>query len=168
MQTDVLDQAEKLLRLAREKKLKLATAESCTGGLVAAALTEIAGASDAFERGFVTYSNEAKTDLLGVAKELIAKYGAVSEQAVEAMALGALENSRAHIALAVTGIAGPDGGSPEKPVGTVYFAIARDERPVKIVRKNFPSHLTRAEIRENSTEFGLGLLLEAVEPNIIA
>jgi nicotinamide-nucleotide amidase len=121
-----------------------------------------------FERGFVTYSNEAKIDLLGVAKELIAKYGAVSEPAVEAMALGALENSRAHIALAVSGIAGPEGGSADKPVGTVFFALARDERPVKIVRKIFSPDLGRNEIRQQAAAFGLNLLMEAVEPNILA
>jgi nicotinamide-nucleotide amidase len=168
MNGHVLEQAAKLLAAAGEKKLKLATAESCTGGLMAAALTEIPGSSNVFERGFVTYSNEAKIDVLGVAKELIAKFGAVSEQAVEAMALGALENSRAHLALAVSGIAGPDGGSADKPVGTVYFAVARDERPVRIVRKNFPSDLGRSEIRAQATAFGLNLLMEAVEPNVVA
>jgi nicotinamide-nucleotide amidase len=168
MKRHVLEQAERLLSVAREKKLKLATAESCTGGLIAAALTEIPGSSDVFERGFVTYSNEAKTDLLGVAKELIARHGAVSEQAAEAMALGALENSRAHLALSVTGIAGPGGGSPEKPVGAVFFALARDERPVKIVRKNFAPDLGRSEIRTQAAAFGLSLLMEAIEPNILA
>ncbi|MBB4198282.1 damage-inducible protein CinA [Rhodoblastus sphagnicola] len=168
MNRHVLDQAEKLLAAAREKKLKLATAESCTGGLIAAALTEFPGASDVFERGFVTYSNEAKIDLLGVAKELIAKFGAVSEASVEAMALGALENSRAHLALAVSGVAGPGGGSADKPVGTVFFAVARDERPVKIVRKNFAADLSRSEIRKQAAAFGLSLLMEAVEPSLIA
>jgi nicotinamide-nucleotide amidase len=168
MKRHLLEQATKLLDAARERKLKLATAESCTGGLIAAALTEPPGASVVFERGFVTYSNEAKTDLLGVAKELIAKHGAVSEATVEAMALGALENSRAHLALAVTGIAGPDGGSADKPVGTVFFAIARDERPVKIVRKTFSENLERGEIRVQAAAFGMGLLMEAVEPNILA
>jgi nicotinamide-nucleotide amidase len=168
MKRHLVEQAEKLLAAARERKLKLATAESCTGGLIAAALTEIPGSSDVFERGFVTYSNEAKIDLLGVAKELIARHGAVSEAAAEAMALGALENSRAHLALAVSGIAGPDGGSADKPVGTVYFALARDERPVKIVRKNFSSDLDRSDIRTQAAAFGLEMLLEAIEPHILA
>jgi nicotinamide-nucleotide amidase len=168
MKRHLVEQAEKLLSAARERKLKLATAESCTGGLIAAALTEIPGSSDVFERGFVTYSNEAKIDLLGVAKELIARHGAVSEAAVEAMALGALENSRAHLALAVSGIAGPEGGSADKPVGTVYFALARDERPVKIVRKNFGPDLDRSEIRTQAAAFGLEMLMEAVEPHILA
>lgn len=168
MKRHLVEQSEKLLAAARERKLKLATAESCTGGLIAAALTEIPGSSDVFERGFVTYSNEAKIDLLGVAKELIARHGAVSEAAVEAMALGALENSRAHLALAVSGIAGPEGGSADKPVGTVYFALARDERPVKIVRKNFSPDLDRSDIRAQAAAFGLDMLMEAVEPHILA
>ncbi|MCW2274347.1 nicotinamide-nucleotide amidohydrolase family protein [Rhodoblastus acidophilus] len=168
MKRHLVEQSEKLLAAARERKLKLATAESCTGGLIAAALTEIPGSSDVFERGFVTYSNEAKIDLLGVAKELIARHGAVSEAAVEAMALGALENSRAHLALAVSGIAGPEGGSADKPVGTVFFALARDERPVKIVRKNFSPDLDRSDIRAQAAAFGLDMLMEAVEPHILA
>lgn len=168
MNRQVLEQSEKLLSAARARKIKLATAESCTGGLIAAALTEIPGSSDVFERGFVTYSNEAKVDLLGVAKELIAKHGAVSEQTVEAMALGALEHSRAHLALSVSGIAGPGGGSDDKPVGTVYFAVAHDERPVRIVRKNFDAGLSRGEIREQATVFGLSLLMDAVEPSLLA
>jgi len=168
MKPHLVEQARTLLEAARARKLKLATAESCTGGLIAAALTEIPGSSAVFERGFVTYSNEAKVDLLGVAKELIARHGAVSEAAVEAMALGALENSRAHIALAVSGIAGPDGGGADKPVGTVFFALARDERPVKIVRKNFSPDLDRGEIRAQAAACGLDLLMEAVEPHILA
>lgn len=102
----------------------LATAESCTGGLVSAAITSVAGSSDWFERGFVTYSNEAKTELLGVPGELIAQHGAVSEQVARAMAEGALAHSRAHMAVSITGIAGPAGGSADKPVGTVWFAFA--------------------------------------------
>jgi len=168
MNESMLEKAKKLLDAAREKKLKIATAESCTGGLVAAALTEIPGASDVFERGFVTYSNEAKADLLDVPEAVLAESGAVSERTVETMALGALNNSRAQLTLAVSGVAGPDGGTAAKPVGTVYFAVAREQRPVKIVRKNFASHLSRAEIRQKSAEFGLTLLLEAIDPNIIA
>ncbi len=168
MNEDLLDQAKSLLDACRARKLKIALAESCTGGLIAVALTEIPGASDVFERGFVTYSNEAKRDLLGVPREVLAEFGAVSEQAVEAMALGALENSRAHVALSVSGVAGPDGGTADKPVGTVFFALARDDRPTKIARKNFPSNLCRAEIRERAAEFGLSLLQEAVDPSLWA
>ena len=103
-----------------EKGWMLATAESCTGGMIAAACTDLAGSSQWFERGFVTYSNEAKTEMLGVPAELIAKHGAVSEEVVRAMAEGALRHSRAQVSIAVTGVAGPSGGSAEKPVGTVW------------------------------------------------
>ncbi|MEG2039995.1 MAG: CinA family protein [Hafnia sp.] len=103
-----------------EKGWMLATAESCTGGMIAAACTELAGSSQWFERGFVTYSNEAKTEMLGVPAELIAQHGAVSEEVVRAMAEGAIRHSRAQVSIAVTGVAGPSGGSAQKPVGTVW------------------------------------------------
>ena len=103
-----------------EKGWMLATAESCTGGMIAAACTDLAGSSQWFDRGFVTYSNEAKTEMLGVPAELIAKHGAVSEEVVRAMAEGAIRHSRAQVSIAVTGVAGPGGGSVEKPVGTVW------------------------------------------------
>ena len=120
----LLDKAETLLQSLRRRRLKLATAESCTGGLIAGLLTEIAGSSDVVERGFVVYSNEAKMSLLGVPEDVIASHGAVSEATARAMAEGALRNSLADIAVSVTGIAGPGGGSPEKPVGLVHFACA--------------------------------------------
>lgn len=107
-----------------KRQWMLATAESCTGGLIAGACTDLAGSSAWFERGFVTYSNEAKTELLGVDAALIAAHGAVSEPVVRAMVLGALQHSRAQVAVAVTGVAGPTGGSAEKPVGTVWFGWA--------------------------------------------
>ncbi len=110
--------------LLTKKQWKLATAESCTGGMIAASCTDLAGSSDWFERGFVTYSNEAKTEQLGVDAGLIAQHGAVSEAVVRAMAEGALAHSRAQVAVAVTGIAGPTGGSAAKPVGTVWFGWA--------------------------------------------
>lgn len=109
-----------------EKGWMLATAESCTGGMIAAACTDLAGSSQWFERGFVTYSNEAKTEMLGVPAELIAKHGAVSEEVVRAMAEGALRHSRAQVSIAVTGVAGPGGGSAAKPVGTVWFGWSVD------------------------------------------
>ena len=115
--------AEQLL----SKKLLMATAESCTGGLIAAACTDLAGSSVWFERGFVSYSNEAKTELLGVPADLIEAHGAVSEPVVRAMVEGALRHSRAQVAVAVTGVAGPGGGSPDKPVGTVWFGWATPE-----------------------------------------
>ena len=117
--------AEEVLTAARQADLKLATAESCTGGLVAGALTDIAGSSDVVERGFVTYSNQAKCDLLGVSVELLIAHGAVSEAVARAMAEGAIVHSSADVAVAVTGIAGPGGGTATKPVGLVHLACAR-------------------------------------------
>ena len=118
---------ELVLELARElkaRKLMMATAESCTGGLIAGACTDVSGSSDWFERGFVTYSNAAKTELLGVPAELIEQQGAVSEPVARSMAAGALAHSPAQLAVAVTGVAGPTGGSADKPVGTVWFGWA--------------------------------------------
>jgi nicotinamide-nucleotide amidase len=128
---------EHLLMLARltldeaqQKRLKIVTAESCTGGLIAGLLTEIPGSSLTVERGFVVYSNKAKEEMLGVPGDLIADAGAVSEPVVRAMAEGALKESRANIAVAVTGVAGPGGGTPLKPVGLVHFAVARENKPI--------------------------------------
>ena len=118
-----------VLDMAREGGLMIATAESCTGGLIGAALTSVAGSSDVVERGFITYSNEAKMELLGVPADSLAEHGAVSEVVARAMAEGALEHSRADIAVSVTGIAGPGGGTKEKPVGLVHLACARRENP---------------------------------------
>ena len=121
----LVQDAAALLERAKAQRLRLATAESCTGGLIAAALTAVPGASLVLERGFVTYSNEAKVELLGVPAELIARRGAVSQEVALAMVEGALKASRAEIAVAVTGIAGPDGGTAEKPIGLVHIAAAR-------------------------------------------
>jgi nicotinamide-nucleotide amidase len=117
---------EELARLLRERHWMLAAAESCTGGLIAGACTDLAGSSEWFERGFVTYSNEAKTEMLGVDAALIDAHGAVSEVVARAMAFGAVRQSHAQVGVAVTGIAGPTGGSPEKPVGTVWFGFMVD------------------------------------------
>jgi nicotinamide-nucleotide amidase len=122
---DLVITAERLLDELRVAKLKLATAESCTGGLIAAYLTEVPGSSDVVERGFVTYSNEAKAEILGVPKAMLAERGAVSAEVARAMAEGALAVSRADIAVSVTGVAGPGGGSEAKPVGLVHMAGAR-------------------------------------------
>ena len=122
---DLIAEAARLLDDLRVRGLKLATAESCTGGLVAALLTEIAGSSDVVERGFVTYSNAAKHELLGVPEAMLAAHGAVSEAVARAMAEGALAHSRADVAVSITGVAGPGGGSAEKPVGLVHFGAAR-------------------------------------------
>src|SRR5262252_681774 len=125
MTEDVIrDTAARVLDTCRTRGLKIATAESCTGGLVAGALTEIPGASDVFDLGFVTYSNAAKQRMLGVAAVILERHGAVSRETAEAMAEGALAVSEADLAVAVTGIAGPDGGTPDKPVGLVHFAAA--------------------------------------------
>lgn len=113
---------------AAERRVKIATAESCTGGLIAALFTEFAGSSKVFERGFVTYSNNSKAEVLGVAGDVLADYGAVSEPVARLMAEGAMEASRANLAIAVTGIAGPGGGTPMKPVGTVHIACARENK----------------------------------------
>lgn len=116
---------------AVERRVKIATAESCTGGLLAALFTEFAGSSKVFERGFVTYSNSSKAEVLGVAGDILADYGAVSEPVARLMAEGALEASRANLALAITGIAGPGGGTPMKPVGTVHIACARENKAMQ-------------------------------------
>jgi nicotinamide-nucleotide amidase len=116
---------------ARERSLRLVTAESCTGGLVAAAICAVPGASDVFERGFVAYTNRAKQEQLGVSGDMIADLGAVSEPIARMMAEGALEHSHAHVAVAITGVAGPGGGTPLKPVGTVHFATARANQSVQ-------------------------------------
>ena len=122
---------------ARERSLRIVTAESCTGGLVAGALCAVPGASDVFERGFIAYSNRAKQELLGVSGDLIADLGAVSEPIARMMAEGALENSHAHVSVAITGVAGPGGGTPMKPVGTVHFATARANQSVRHTMEMF-------------------------------
>lgn len=164
--------ARRVLDACFARKLKIATAESCTGGLIAGALTDIAGSSNVFERGFVTYSNEAKHDLLDVPSRLLADHGAVSAEVAEAMALGALAHSRAQLALSVTGIAGPGGGSADKPVGLVHFGLAQSERPTLLVRKHFTSAtgklLSRADIRRDAVLTGLQILLEAAAPQLRA
>ncbi|MFN3626442.1 CinA family protein [Parvibaculum sp.] len=149
--------AELTLADAREAKLKLVTAESCTGGLIAGLLTEIAGSSDVVERGFVVYSNDAKRDMLGVPGDMIADFGAVSEPVARAMAEGALKNSRAHIAISVTGIAGPGGGTPMKPVGLVHFGAARTGRSILHEMQLF-GDIGREEIRMKSIETALNLV----------
>ncbi|PKQ03247.1 MAG: damage-inducible protein CinA [Alphaproteobacteria bacterium HGW-Alphaproteobacteria-11] len=149
--------AELTLADAREAKLKLVTAESCTGGLIAGLLTEIAGSSDVLERGFVVYSNEAKRDMLDVPGDLIADFGAVSEPVARAMAEGALKNSRAHISVSVTGVAGPGGGTPMKPVGLVHFGAARQGRSILHEMQRF-GDIGREEIRIKSIETALNLV----------
>ena len=137
MRRDLTGNAKQLLEALRKQGLTLACAESCTGGLICACLTEIPGASDVVERGFVTYSNAAKSEMLDVPAAMIGTHGAVSKQVAGAMAQGALAHSRADIAVAVTGIAGPGGGSAEKPVGLVFIAAARRGAPVIHQRNRF-------------------------------
>jgi nicotinamide-nucleotide amidase len=149
--------ARAVLEAARVRRVMLAAAESCTGGLVAAALTDIAGASDVFDRGFVTYSNAAKRELLGVPAELIERHGAVSEPVVRAMAEGALLASAAGLAVAVTGVAGPGGGSTEKPVGLVWFAVAVRASETRSEERRFGDR-GRAAIRAAATETALQLV----------
>ncbi|MCG6115635.1 MAG: CinA family protein [Mesorhizobium sp.] len=152
--------AKDVLDACRAEGLKVVTAESCTGGMVAAALTDIAGSSEIFERGFVTYSNEAKQELLGVSGQTLSEHGAVSEETARDMASGALENSRADLAVSVTGIAGPGGGSSEKPVGLVWFGVARRGGDV-VARKQLFRDEGRAAIRQAATLCALELLQEA-------
>jgi nicotinamide-nucleotide amidase len=154
----LLAQAATLLDACRVANETIVTAESCTGGLVAAALTAIPGSSEVFERGFVTYSNSAKSEMLGVPFWLIERHGAVSEDVARAMAGGALTHSRASLAVAITGIAGPDGGTVEKPVGLVYFAAGRRDTMIASESVLF-GDLGRAEIRRRSVERALSMLL---------
>ncbi len=145
---------EKLFQILKLKHLRLVTAESCTGGLVAAAITEIPGSSDIFDRGFVTYSNESKVQLLSVPATHIKKHGAVSKQVAMAMAKGAIKHSQADVSVAITGIAGPGGGNTKKPVGLVYIATAYkgEIRCAKLILKGNRSGIRRQAI-EKSVEF---------------
>jgi nicotinamide-nucleotide amidase len=147
----------------RAAGLKLATAESCTGGMVAAALTDVAGSSDVVDRGYVTYSNEAKAELLGVPMALIRERGAVSEPVARAMAEGALARSRADVAVAVTGIAGPGGGSADKPVGLVHLACARRGRATLHRREIFPGD--RPAVRAASVDAAFALIAAQLDPS---
>lgn len=154
---ELLTKARLLLADGEARKLKIVIAESCTGGLVAGLLTEIAGSSAVVERGFVTYSNEAKHELLGVPAALIAENGAVSEPVARAMAEGALKHSHADISVAITGIAGPGGGTATKPVGLVHFAAARKGWSIAHERHLF-GDIGRTEIRLASIDIALALL----------
>jgi nicotinamide-nucleotide amidase len=148
--------AEDALGKCREAGLTVATAESCTGGLLAAALTAVAGSSDVFERGFVTYSNTAKTEMIGVPESLLASVGAVSEEVAVAMAKGVLEHAPVQVAVAVTGIAGPGGGSDSKPVGLVHLALARAGEGIRHERRVFDGD--REAIRIGAAAAALRLL----------
>ncbi len=156
--------AEKLLYLCRTRGLMIATAESCTGGMITAALTDIAGSSDVVDRGFITYSNQAKADMLGVPKVTIAEFGAVSEEVARAMACGAVIRSRADIAVAVTGIAGPGGGSVNKPVGLVHLAAASKSGLV-LQKECMFANQTREEVRTQTVAAAFEILNKLIEKN---
>ena len=152
--------ASDILAAARAKGIRIATAESCTGGMISAALTDIAGSSDVFDRGFITYSNDAKVAMLGVQPATLASFGAVSEEIAHQMANGALANANAALAVSVTGIAGP-GGSDFKPEGRVCFGLAQQDQPTQTQTVEF-GPLGRAAVRAAATEFALGLVLAAL------
>ena len=153
--------ATMLLEHCREANFKIATAESCTGGLISAALTEIAGSSDVFDRGFVTYSNEAKMQMLDVSAASLDRFGAVSEAVAKEMAYGALVNSMADVCVAVTGVAGPDGGTDDKPVGTVWIAVATQGQPPHAKCMNF-GDLGRDKVRIETVKSALNMMFEWV------
>jgi nicotinamide-nucleotide amidase len=159
---DLLIAARLFLADCEDRKLRVAAAESCTGGLLTALLTEIPGSSRVVERGFVVYSNAAKQELLGVPGDLIADAGAVSEPVARAMAEGALRESRAHIAVAITGVAGPDGGTPLKPVGLVHIAAARENRSILHEACRF-GDIGRTHIRLRSVDKALELMRRMLE-----
>ena len=149
----------KIIDALRVKSWNIATAESCTGGMVAAAITDVAGSSDVFDRGFVTYSNSAKSEMLGVVASLIERHGAVSSQVAKAMAEGALLFSKAQISIAITGVAGPGGGSAEKPVGLVHFATAAYGLPTVHSEMRF-GDIGRSDVRARARDFALQLVLD--------
>ena len=154
---DLEERSARILALLRTRGLKVVTAELCTGGLVAGALTAIAGSSDVVDRGFVTYSNAAKTDMLGIPAELITKHGAVSEPVARAMAEGALSRSAAEISVAITGIAGPGGATDTKPVGLVHLAATRRGRPTLHLERRY-GDLGRSAVRDAAVLDALELI----------
>lgn len=156
---DLVEQASDILR---EREWKLVTAESCTGGMIATAITDKAGSSDIFDRGFVTYSNQAKMDCLNVSAETLKQHGAVSMETAEEMAKGALNNSNANVAISVTGIAGPSGGTPQKPIGLVYIGFGIKGGVTQAKGFNFSGE-TREDIRLQSTKQALKELLSILQ-----
>ncbi len=161
---EFMSKAQSLITALGDAGLKLATAESCTGGLIASLLTEIPGSSSVVDRGFVTYSNAAKCELLGIAPALIEQHGAVSAEVAIAMAEGALSRSAAHIAVSVTGVAGPGGGTVAKPVGLVYLAVAQLKAATVVKECRFGNH-GRHEVRLESVAAALDLLTSALSAN---
>lgn len=159
--TDIFDLTDRFLKACSRRRILAATAESCTGGLIIAAMTDIPGSSSMVDRGFVTYSNDAKMEMLGVSRETLNAHGAVSRETALEMAAGALKNSKAGIALAVTGIAGPDGGSNEKPVGLVWFGIAVSGQAARAEKRLFENNgrdFIRRETVRTALEMGIAAL----------
>ena len=159
---EMIEAAQALLDLCLKKKLTLAIAESCTGGLLAATLTEIPGSSRVLDRGYVTYSNEAKQQI-GVAVATLERYGAVSRETAEAMAKGALTNAGVELAISITGIAGPGGGTPEKPVGLVHFAVAATRSGKLVHHEHRFGDIGRADVRRRSVLQAIAMLRELAE-----
>jgi nicotinamide-nucleotide amidase len=159
---DIVEAARQLLDICKRKNLLVATAESCTAGLVAGTLTEVPGTSSILDRGFITYSNEAKHDMLGVSRDILDRHGAVSRETAEAMARGVLGHSRVHLAVSVTGIAGPDGGSETKPVGLVHFAAAARSGRLLHAEKRY-GDIGRSQVRKASVLQALRMLHELAE-----
>lgn len=157
MDIQLLEQAKKTVEQLKKQNQMLALAESCTGGLISAAITSVPGSSSVFDSGFITYSNESKIDMLGVPHSLVMKFGAVSSEVAAAMAEGALTKSGATIALSVTGIAGPDGGTPDKPVGLIYIGFARRNRTTEVKQLNLKG--SRHDIQLEIAMLSLNLLL---------
>ena len=158
------DLVDRLTNLLKENNMTLATAESCTGGMIATTITHKPGASDIFDRGFITYSNQAKIDMLGVTETTLSDFGAVSAETAQAMAKGAIKNSNAGVAVSVTGIAGPGGGSKNKPVGLVYIGSALKDGDCGTIECQFEG--TRTEIREASTQAALKHIITILEGGI--
>lgn len=161
---ELLTKAEALHAACRAGGLKLAVAESCTGGLLAGLLTELAGSSESFDRGFVTYSNQAKHDLLGVPNDMLADYGAVSEPVARAMAEGCLNVAGVDLTVSITGVAGPGGGSAMKPVGLVHFGAVRRGRLTQHEAHRFGETLSRTEVRQKALSAAMDMLLKLATP----
>lgn len=157
----LVDLAQRLLDEGRRRRMRFVTAESCTAGLVAATLTECSGSADCVEAGFVVYANRAKEEQLGVDGQLLIDHGAVSREVAIAMAVGALERTHTHVAVAITGIAGPTGGTEEKPVGLVQFACAREDAETVHREERF-GDIGRMEVRTESVRVALQMMLERV------
>jgi nicotinamide-nucleotide amidase len=159
--SDLVDLAKEVLALAKQQGKRIVTAESCTGGLIASCLTAVPGSSDVVDSGFITYSNEAKSRLLGVPRDALASHGAVSDIVASAMAEGALAQVSADLAIAVTGIAGPDGGTKEKPVGLVFMSLAQTDTDAMVKRYIFAG--TRSDVRRAAVGAALELLLATLK-----